>query len=260
MELTYDWRSFQNIFYPRRKLSALRKPETVSPLYLVVDGEIVVCAYADSEDRSDLIGLRIQDFVTSLDHRKLFVLEKSEVSQWIEGARACPHFLDQIEYLKSKALPRVNQSLQVFEQINKSQKGLLRSLSQKHFILSSLDSWWSRLFPASFGFYIRIEGQVDQDFLMIVRGGEVELFHEPDLTSLGIERSRLPSEVVQYLSKKHMLPVQGLVVPHNEWAEWCDSGDHWKEIWTSLSKKRSKLVPSGLGLRSLIWMKAFLGI
>ena len=63
MELTYDWQSFQGMFYPKRR-SALRLrrdvplsgSELASPAYLVTEGDTVVAAFAEGEDLSDWIG------------------------------------------------------------------------------------------------------------------------------------------------------------------------------------------------------------
>ena len=56
----------------------------------------------------------------------------------------------------------------------------------------------------------------------MIRRGRIDAFHEPDLSSMGQDRRKVPAEVVKYLSEKHLVPVQGIFVPAAEWADWSE--------------------------------------
>jgi hypothetical protein len=69
-----------------------------------------------------------------------------------------------------------------------------------------------------------------------------------------------------------MLPVQGVFVQAAEWERWSGAsnpagasgaefyGDPYREIWQSIRKKQTKLVPANPGLVWLSRAKAWLGI
>jgi hypothetical protein len=72
---------------------------------------------------------------------------------------------------------------------------------------------------------------------------------------------------VQYLSEKHRVPVQGLFIPAEDWAEWSESqfepgreSEAWRKLAFAVKENRVKMVPFRWQIAALGAAKAFLGI
>lgn len=255
MELNHDWKRFQDIFYPRKRTRVMQSAEPTGPAYFVVDHGTVICAFAENEDLSEYLGTNWDDVNERMKHRKLISFEADEVDEWWCEAVGMPDIYNQFELLKHKAF----NSLKVRSRIPADEE-LASTLTKKHFILQSLRSWWNKILPASYGLFIRIEGQASQDLFVVVRKGVLESFYEPDLTALGDDRSRQPSSIIKYLSEKNALPVQGLFVPSDEWDRWSNAQEPWKEMFTAINKKKARVFPNHPGMKLLVVGKAFLGV
>jgi hypothetical protein len=238
-ELTHDWQSFQGAFYPRRKMSALPSGVGASvPLYVVVDGVRVVSAYGEGEDLCDWVGKTYAELAEKMDHRKLVVFDRKQVDEWMGTAAALPHYYDQSSFFREKAA----------------------TLRHRHFMLEALHGWWRKLFPVSYGIYLRIEGTSGashSDFFMVMRRGRVDSYVGLDVTDTG---DRAPAETVKALSERYILRVQGFVVSQKDWAEWSDMNYPWRKVLGALRHKSLKLVPFRWGMAFLLLIRGIFGV
>jgi hypothetical protein len=267
MELSYDWQSFQSMFYPKRRSATQLGSEIGGPIYLVCEGNIIVSAFAENDDLSDWIGAEYQELAAEQPHRELLLFERAKVDGWMSESMALPHIHEQLEFLREKAGLDV-----VSTRAKPAKKGRKLSrqnvelkqghghLGHQHFLLEAMQGWWGKVLPSAYGVFIRLEGQGEQDLFVLVRRGRLEAFHEPDLSSMGKERRKVPGDVVKYLSEKHLVPVQGMFVPAQEWAEWSDSHNPWRRITASLKANQARMVPFRWSLMSMMASRAFLSL
>jgi hypothetical protein len=264
MELTYDWQSFQAMFYPKRRAATQQASEIASPAYLVIEGETVVAAFAEGEDLSDWIGAAYADMAADMHHRELLLFEREQLDAWLEESMAHPHLHEQVEFLRKKAAAGA-----VSTRAKPQKKGRKGELSRKHghaslghphFLLEAMQGWWGKVLPSAYGVYIRLEGGAENSLFVVIRRGRIDSFHEPDLSSLGKDRRKVAADVVKYLSEKYLVPVQGIFVPAAEWAEWSDTTSPWRRVAASLKTNQSRLVPFRWSLVSMMASRAFLGL
>jgi hypothetical protein len=141
------------------------------------------------------------------------------------------------------------------------------------FLLEAVRGWWAKILPSAYGIFIRLEERAgtpsvatagaQQEIFLLIRRGRLELFHEPDLSFLGTEKIRRPASIVKYLSEKHGVPVQGLFIPAEDWAEWSEPAhekDAWRKLAMAVKENRAKLVPFRWQIAALGAAKAFLGL
>jgi len=249
MELNYDWRAFQSIFSPvdAAPTQMPKKGDKYSHLFLVVDDEKVVSQYTDLIESKDWVGYHLRDVYKEWDKSDITVMQREEVDHWICESRKLKHYYAQNLYLRQKAKSRIKLPL------------LQKNINRDHFLLEALKGWWRRFFPTSYGIFIRLEGNRTHDFLLVIRLGVFDLFHEPDLAALG-DRSRQSQEVVRYLSEKHMVPVQGMFLAAVDWTKWSGLKDPWRQVSNALWTNRLRLYPKPFGLRFLIKLRAWFGL
>lgn len=279
MELTYDWRRFQSVFQPHRKMA--NTPGTSSgPVYVVIEEQAnlksgvdlsnpedrrIVAVFAENEDFSQWNGQSFQRLASEVIHRELVVFERAQVDQWVRESVGLSHFYDQTEYLRNSAVP-LTVARGRFKRGSKSValRPGARLRSERHFLLDALKSWWIKVSPSSFGIYVRLDpagsAEEEQAIFLLIRRGSVELFTEPDVSSLGQERRKSPEAVVKYLSEKYLVPVQGLIAPYEAWCEWSEKDSPWRAVSSALRTRQARLVPRRMGVASLINARAFLGI
>jgi hypothetical protein len=253
MELTQDWISFQEMFYPRKR-TRMSSQDARTPLYLIVEQGLIISAFAEGEDLSSWKGLPVQE-ATELHaymakDRKIVQFGRQDVDRWIEESTTKTGFYDQVEFLRQRAQPEAGVQF------------------RPHFVIQAMHGWWGKVLPSAYGVYISVkpEGQAvpgspQKHLLMLVRRGKFDQFHEPDLSSLKGERAFQPDQVVKYLSEKHLVPVQGVFVTAAEWQEWNDAAHTphpWRKVTQSIKANRTQLVPFRWGVASLMATRAFL--
>ncbi len=265
MELTYDWRSFQSVFYPqKRALSSGMKPNQT--VFAVVEKNIVLTVYADGQSYSEFVGASAQSLRAAIGGRELVAIEREQMDQWTQGALALSHLPEQTEFFRRSIAPELQSKVR-----------------ERHFLLDSLLGTWGRTLPSAFGVFIRLEKAAashvvapelmealgarcreyldqEQDILVLIRRGKIEAFYEPDLSPMGAERRCLPGEVVKYLSEKHSVPVQGLVLPMIEWMAWNHSAKPWRQFGSAFKSRTAKLYPLRWQLTGLLALRAALEI
>jgi hypothetical protein len=246
MELNYDWRCFQNLFQPRRAKAALGV-ECDGPIFVAIDKDTIVSAYAESEDLSDWIGAGVTEIKTGMPNREIVTLDREKLDLWFSQGLELPHLYEQVEHYRSQASPK---------------KAGLKLINRKHFLLDAIESWWGKVLPSAYGIYIRFEGtpESSQEFFFLIRRGKLELFHEPDLSAIGPERKKVHSQAVKYLSEKHAVPVQGIFLSEKDWVEASQSDQPWKEVARAVRANRVKMVPFRWTLATLMASRAFLEI
>lgn len=267
MELTYDWQSFQAMFYPKRRSATQLAAETAGPVYLIIEGNIVSSAFAESEDLSDWIGAEYEELAAEMPHRELLLFDRDKVDAWLAEAVALPHLHEQMDFLRQKAgMSVVSTRARPSKKGRKTSRGNIElkhghgHLGRQHFLLEAMQSWWGKVLPSAYGVFIRLEGPQERDLFVIVRRGRLDAFHEPDLSSMGRDRRKVPSEVVKYLSEKHLVPVQGMIMPAQAWAELSEDPAPWRKVAGAVKTNQVRMVPFRWSLVSLMASRAFVGL
>jgi hypothetical protein len=253
MELSYDWRRFHSLFYPKRKTGVPTAALRSGPAYLVVNEEIILAAFSESEDLSDWIGRSFQEISEHINHRELVLFDRTKVEEWVHGSLTYPHFYEQVEEMRQKISPQVLSN-------GKIKDVSMETLIRRHFLLDAIKGWWSKLFPTNYGIFIRLEGKNSQDFFLVVRKGRVESFRTPDLNSLDAERRVQPAALTKYLSEKYLVPVQSCFVPAEEWATWTESSEPWKLVATAIKSGKLKLHPFKWSWVFLVATRTYFGV
>jgi hypothetical protein len=246
MELNYDWRSFKKLFHPHHHAEVLQGNLGLGPIYAVIEGDLIVAVLSASEDLTDWLGGSYGEFKAQFQYREVIAFERKNVDHWTKESLTIPHFYGQSEHLRRSAKTSVGAS-------DPSALGF-----NQHFLIQEILGGWAKVLPSSYGVYIRVEGQVEQSFLLLVRRGSIEGFLVPDLTSIGVERRRNPADVVKYLAEKYLVPIQGLFVPSLDWSEWARSDRPWKQVAQAVRENRVKLVPFRWNIAALIGARAYL--
>ncbi|MDR3606477.1 MAG: hypothetical protein P4M08_03750 [Oligoflexia bacterium] len=279
MELNHDWRGFSAIFNPRRRSSAklLAGETTVAPsstVHIIADGSIILAAQsADGEDFSRWHGKSVEAFFDAYSGRELAIIDRKQADQKLTEALALSHIHEQAAFFRDESTVRV-----ISRGKSKIQTGVDASAASHHFLIGALQGWWAKILPSSYGFFIRLEEAATaasnnpmarvsyREIFVLIRRGRLVLFHTPDLTSLGQDRSRAPAAVVKYLSEKHAVPVQGLVASADDWAEWSELGSDslharaaWKKLAVAIQSNEAQLVPFRWQAMTLIATRGFFG-
>jgi hypothetical protein len=237
MELTQDWRGFQNTFYPAGAASASRA------LFVVTDSGLVLAAYAEGADESQWVGARTEEVRAGNAARPVVEIDRADAEKWVEAGLALSHIQEQIEKLRSAAnlSPAARRA--------------------RHFLLEAVQGWWAKILPSSYGIFLRAgEGARERDFLIVIRRGKLDAFYEPDLSSMGAERRKQPMDVVRYLSERHSVAVQGIFVPETDWQRWSASENPWREVAQAVRANRARLVPFRWAPAFLVATRAFLKV
>jgi hypothetical protein len=247
MELVYDWKSFQSLFYVKKGLPTTDTPGSI---YLVADGRVVISAFSENEDLSDWIGATYDEMLAEFAHRELVLFSREKVDQWMSEAVSLPHYYDQMRYLRAEAKPDL---------ITRTKFRAQDVISQGHFLLDALQTWWNKILPTTYGIYLSLDGLPGSSLLIIVQRGRLSSFHVPELTTMIPERRKEPGSIVRFLSERHSVPVQGLFLTTEEWVEWSKISNPWPKIGSALKSNRNKLVPFKWGMASLIMVRAYFG-
>jgi hypothetical protein len=270
MELTYDWRSFQAVFYPQKR--ALSASQHGSTLFAVVEKNSVISIYGDGEDFSDYLGASVQSLRGALNGRELVLLEREDVDQWMNQAVSLSHLHEQVEFFRKSVSPKLESKVRA--NLKKQ-----TCLSERHFLLDALLGKWNKVLPSAFGVFIRLEkaqsGYVvpqqlteilgnrckeyvdeEQDILVLIRAGKIEAFYEPDLNPMGAERRNVCADVVKYLSEKHSVPIQGISLPYIEWILWNHDDRPWRQFAGCLKSRTAKLAPLRWQSTALVGLRA----
>lgn len=246
MELTHDWRAFQDVFYPHKRTvgPTLVTPGKTAPVYLVVDGDTVLTAYCEGEDLASWVGAPLSEAHRHAAGREVVTLERKELERWTQESMGQGHFHDQVQSLRALARPK---------------QGALPA-HQRHFLLQALDSWWGKVLPSAYGVFFRIapEGRnPERELVIVMRRGKLEAFLIPDLTSLGAERRREMADVVKYLSEKYLVPFQGITLRGEDWTRWSRDANPWRDVAKSIKANQTQLVPFRWSLALLSTTRAF---
>lgn len=271
MELTYDWRSFQSVFYPQKRallpppgFERADKALKSNPAFVVIERNAVVAAFAEGENFSDYIGISSEALRSALGGREIVALEREQVDQWVSGAVSLPHLHSQVEHLRKAVSPKA---------------ASISALPDRHFLLDAILGRWSKALPSAFGVFIRLEKarpgheinpvlfetlgarckeylDREQDILVLLRGGQLEAFYQPDLSPMGAERRALCAEVVKYLTEKHSVAIQGLTVPYVDWIAWNHARQPWRQFAGALKSRSAKLYPLRWQVTGLLGLRA----
>lgn len=262
MELTYDWKGFQRVFGSAQN-AGLIQPEPGARVLAVVQRAIVVCAMAPGEDLSSYSGAPVEELLKDFAHRDVVVLDQEQSLEALSKiSQTASHTLEEIHQLRKYLHPEIAHRTKGSgpRKLKKAPSGFFQDSAKGHFLLDTLSGRFGKLLPKSFGLFLRLEGQTTQDFFVLLRNGEIELFHTPDLSSMSEARWKEPEQVVKHLSQKHSVPVQGLVVSAQEWKEWSASHHPWTRVQKALANKTLRLFPNRMGLKMMIEARAKLKV
>ncbi|MEK6707060.1 MAG: hypothetical protein AABZ06_14880 [Bdellovibrionota bacterium] len=239
MDLVYDWKAFTSVFGIR---GSVPRRQDSGHVLVVADNGKVVAAYAESEDLTSWTGSRCEKMAAEMPHRKLVVLEKKSVDGLLEGALSHPHYHGQFEILAKNAAALTGAGASIRE---------FCTFSQKHFLLTAMSGWWTRILPSYYGIFVSLGAS--RQVLLTVRKGQVESFLNP-------EGERPPLEAVKYLSEKHLLPVQGIFTSAEKWNKLSEAPNPWPGIFEAIRGDEIRLVPYNRKLLCLLAMKAYVGV
>ena len=245
MDLDYDWKNFQSIFYPKKRMIHSEVQGFVS---VIVENGLILTAYSDEEDLSNWSGRPISEIQKELFHRHLMFFERDKVDELLTSSVSASHFYDQISFLRSEAKPFLDM---------KGGSQVEETHFNTHFLLMVIASRWAKVFPSNYGIFLRLDGVAGPSLLMIVQRGRLASFHVPDLSPMIPERRKHSSDVVKFLSERHLVPIQGLFLTSAEWFEWSEMANPWPKIALALKGNRNKLVPFKWGVAGLIASRAY---
>jgi hypothetical protein len=218
---------------------------------LVTDRQIVLAAQsAEGEDFSSGCGLSIAEFAAShySKGRELIFIDRKLADSKLIESLTLSNCHEQAEYLRGAQAQRIPSA-------------------PIHFALAGLQTWWAKVLPSSYGFFIRLEnpagevGAANRELFVLIRRGKLALFHVPDLSSLGAERSRDMALSVKYLAEKHAVPVQGFLASSADWLQWSESGSNaWKKIALAIQSNDAQLVPFRWQIMTLVATRAIFGL
>jgi hypothetical protein len=247
MELSHDWREFQAVFHPTRKRGSQTSALEPNWIAVIADAGNILAVAGDIEGGWE--GRPVEELKAAYSKRAIQIFERQDVDRWMSGSLALPHFYDQTEYLRSQTSA---QSLTT------------------HFLLQAVQGWWGKILPSAYGIFFRIvgpsgtSGAPARELFVLIRRGKVELFHTPDCTALSADRARDPEAVVRYLSEKHIVPVQGIVVSSMDWEDWTlrslSHSEAWRKLCFAVQSGQAQLAPFRWRLMALASTRAFLGI
>jgi hypothetical protein len=300
MELNHDWRGYRTLFQSRARPGA--KPPLsdsvlgAGPIRMVVEGNVILAVGSgEGEDFFEWTGQTVESFITAFPHRDLLLIDRKEADAKLAGSLGLSHSHDQALFLREqtvvqyvacqsqgKAPSKLSLSHSRATAKGNARSALPMPASSEHFLLSGLQSWWAKVLPSAYGFFIRLEPAVSgspnlpmtpsegSEVFVLVRRGRLELFHSPDLSGLGGGRARQPAVVVKYLSEKHGVPVQGLIVSASDWNEWSGIGlaasgrpgdyrEAWRRLSMAIQANEAQLVPFRWQVMTLAATRAFLG-
>lgn len=260
MELNYDWKEFQSLFYPPKKISQRTPATPVSPVFLIKNGDVIVSAFSENENLLDWVGASYKETGARNKHREFLVFEKKEVQTWFDEVVSVSHFYEQVELFRKKSQEKSQEKYgeksQKNSPKNSQDKFSISNHFSNHFLLDGIQSWWNKIFPSTFGILIKMTGMsthTPKGFFLTIQSDSVKGFE--------ISESSLTfSESVKIISKKQNIPIQGFEISFEEWTQWMQSEEPWKEVLKAIRSKRVKMFPFRLSLLSLIAVRAYLGI
>ncbi|MFZ9595727.1 MAG: hypothetical protein ACO3A2_06570 [Bdellovibrionia bacterium] len=248
MELNYDWRKFQSLFYLKKEPNPSSQ---LQPIYLFTQTKTILYAFSDSEDLAEWMGSETDALLREFPHREIVVYDQERTDQCIVDSLPLSHYYDQTLFLRNQAKPQWVTGF-------KNKKNPLDPSA--HFLLQAIEGWWQKLLPSNFGIFIRLDGVSGRSLLMIFKRGRLDSFQVPDLSGMIPERKKHSTDVVRHLSENYLVPIQGLFVTSEEWKSWSKSPNPWPEILKSIQAGSHKMTPRNWGLLFLIACRAYLGI
>jgi hypothetical protein len=250
MELGQDWAAMNRVLYPRTKTKGSSESRQV---LLVHHADRALRIVGDQDDLLFATGAPLSEAMTAVEgDRKVVAIDAAEMDRaMMECLKTDGALLEQIETLRGTLTPS---------------KGKL-PVPRDHFLLEAVRTWWSKLFPSSFGIYLHLESGRAGDaktaseassLLLIFRKGELVEFDEPDFSGISQERREDLGEKVKVLRERHGVPVQGFAMNRADFAEWTELADEkdpsvaWKKIARALRQDRLQLAPFRFSIAALI--------
>ena len=258
MELVYDWKGFQALFHAKKKSPPADPAPLAPPVVVILEGKTILYAYCDNEDLSGWMGSPYEEMAKNLTHREKVVFDRKKVEEWMgeaifngatAGVPSPSHFPEEMQFLRNQAKPIMSQ----LENYKHRSFGM-----QGSFLLEATQGWWSKVIPSTYGLYIRLDDGKGPTLMMIIQRKKLVSFYIPDLGTIPKDkRNHFPS-IIKYLSEKHLIPVQGISITSDEWAEWSETPNPWPKVFSTLRSHKEKVSPNKIGILGLLAARAYL--
>jgi hypothetical protein len=249
MELMADWKAYQSLFC-----------STVSPqahpgwLILTHQGMIRQILYA-KRNMSLWIGKPIEELRRSVGTQPMLVFEEHQIRDSFRSLWNYPNLVTQSSVLIEQLLGPKSDTLLTQIELN------------DHFQYLKRISWF---LPSKFALYICIYEKsarsateessdlfVVQHLVMIFQRLRLVQFYCPELSSPILSQLSQRVDLVRSLSSYHFVPVTGIFVKQDDWADWKTRVKPWPAIFSTLWKEPLSIVPAGalkwvsLGLQAI---------
>lgn len=253
MDLNYDWRGFQSVFYPAKRLTQKQHPAFV----IHTDGKVDQ-AFTRTEDLQDWKGREVKELEALWTHRKIVSIGRAQLLQMLSEVAhegATEKFACQVDRLRSMAQTRLGWDLS-------------RDVT-RNFLLSGVQSWWKNILPKRFALLLQVEGNRDriERFMLAYQKGRIDGMIEPDLTHVVPDRLVQDRGVAQSAHERYGYPVIAFFVPMDRWLEWSQDPSPWWPFLRAMLSGEVRFKTSGLSqtmgrliMTGLIGMRALFGI
>lgn len=247
----YDWRSFSEFFYPAKSRAGDFSQKSI-PEVIVYDQDRIVSVYSSESDNREWVGRSIAEYRDLFSSRRSVILEREFADQWISEVKKGGFFFDQLAELKRSYLTKYPEP----------------DLVRDHFLFGLFFSRWSRIFPKQFGIFLRIEGVAQnnstvsgtREIFFVLNNGKLESVQEPQFQALSEGAKSTTKDLVTHLQDRYSIPVQGVILQAQDWLEWSEKAEPWREIWNAYRDGTLELAPHRKWLPVMLFLRAFLGI
>ena len=129
MELSHNWRGLQKLFIPKARQNPSVAQKAVAPIYLVTQRGIVISGFAEGEDMAEWLGAPVEEVIQHFRHRDCIPFERDQIDGWVNEASTQPHFLEQMELVRRRALEK--------SPSRRVKQDLTDLFSREHFLLQA---------------------------------------------------------------------------------------------------------------------------
>jgi len=260
MSAGFDWRSYQRCFGQRPRLSEdLQAPWQNSPAFFVEDHQRICAAYHDLEDLSDWIGAPVDEVADRFENRDYIILSKSNIDRVLTDSLSENHYFDQVSFLKRGIIADLNENNESSSDANRSIE-LLSSLEENHFLFDGVRSWWKRILPKRFVFYLRLTGTQNEEALLEFHQGILVGCERADNLDIRFNDRDSLYKLENRVKDLKRLSVLILVVSRKNWEMLTSSEDPWRLLSQQLRTKDAQIYPRKWSVLTGIALRGYLGL
>ena len=248
MDIAHDWKTLNEVFFPKDVLGASQ------------DGRSSIVVIEENGRITDGVASNGALFSENCD------FEKSKLD-----ALSAKYCVDQAIVISKKSFDQnvadvANLGTNYFQQLETLRKKLLEEVGplivpRKHFLLDLFSSRFRKMLPRRFNFLLFVDHRPGysetapsryQAILCSYSDGKLDQFFEPDFSSLHEERLRNwkteNNAIGQYLESRYILPCIGIFLGKEEW----ESCLRESVSGPAISAENNKRKPTRTGWRSFL--------